>query len=118
MPRAGSGKSSCRGRYSFCNSESLRWFLKKHCREGGSIPHANGLRTYITPLYEAHLAELKSFFLGKRICIMMDEITDDCARHVINVIFKYREILKLVAIEFADGVDNVSMGQLVAGVCK
>ncbi len=99
------------------NCEGLRNFFKKHCRGGGTIPRAATLReSYVIPLYEAHLDDLKSFFAAKRISILMDETTDDCARHVVNVIFKYRDTLKLVAMEFADKVDNISMGQVVAGV--
>jgi hypothetical protein len=95
-------------------ADSLLPFLKRWCRDGGSIPTCSVLRRlYISPLYESHFEELKSLFASKRISIMVDETTDRCARHVCNLLFKYRTNLKLVAVEFLPVVDNVTIAQMV-----
>ena len=97
------------------DAPGIREFLKKWCPNGGSIPKSPTIRQrYIGPIFEEHICELQSQFRGKRVAIMMDETTDDCARHVVNVIFKYRQLIKLVAMEFAEVVNNISMGQIVA----
>ncbi|RIA81720.1 hypothetical protein C1645_836534 [Glomus cerebriforme] len=74
---------------------SLLSFFKKHVKNGGSISQAPTLRQiYLPNVFERHHQSLKSFFDSKPVAIIMDEMTDDCARNSAAYMKKcYREVL-------------------------
>ncbi|GBB89089.1 hypothetical protein RclHR1_15760005 [Rhizophagus clarus] len=69
----------------------LQPFLRKHCRE----------------------EDLKDFFREKTVSIIVDETTDSRARSVVNILFSYRNNTRLVAVDYLDNVNNVTIGQLI-----
>lgn len=92
----------------------LQPFLKKYCREGGAIPQADALRrNYLPGIYQQHIEDLKEYFQTKAVSIIVDETTDSRARSVVNVLFSYRGITRLVAVDFLDIVNNITIGQLI-----
>jgi hypothetical protein len=87
-------------------------FFKKHLREGGAIPRAPTLRQiYLPQIFEKHIESLKLLFNSKPVSIIMDETSDVCARSVVNTLFSYRSITKLVSVDFLEIVNNATMGQ-------
>lgn len=94
--------------------DKFRGFLSKYCREGGTIPCADTLRRkHLNGIYEAHILRLKPEFANKRISIIIDETTDSCARSVVNTLFIYRGITKLISVDFLETIDNVTIGGLI-----
>ncbi|RIA84685.1 hypothetical protein C1645_831874 [Glomus cerebriforme] len=74
---------------------SLLPFFKKHVKNGGSILQAPTLRQiYLPNVFERHHQSLKSFFDSKPVAIIMDEMTDNCARSVVNTLFAYQNEIK------------------------
>src|SRR5579859_123496 len=59
------------------------------------------------------MEDLKEYFQTKAVSIIVDETTDSQARSVVNVLFSYRSITRLVAVDFLDIVNNVTIGQLI-----
>ncbi|CAG8814025.1 29521_t:CDS:2, partial [Gigaspora margarita] len=57
-------------------------------------------REYLKPVYERNIAAAKSEFCDKRVAIIVDETTDDCARSVVNILFNYQNLTKLVLVDF------------------
>ena len=45
--------------------------------------------------------------------IIVDETTDSRARSVVNILFSYRSNTRLVAVDYLDNVNNVTIGQLI-----
>src|SRR5207302_727559 len=87
-------------------------FFKKHLREGGSIPQASTLRqVYLPRVFENHYKKLLSLFEDKPVAIIMDELSDDCSRSVVNTLFCYRDIIKLASVDFLIHVNNTTVGQ-------
>ena len=46
----------------------------------------------------------------------MDETTDDCARSVVNTLFVYQNLTKLVSVNFLIRVNNTTMGQTLISI--
>ena len=45
--------------------------------------------------------------------IIVDETTDSRARSVVNILFSYRGNTRLVAVDYLNNVNNVTIGQLI-----
>ncbi|GET00257.1 CGG triplet repeat-binding protein 1 [Rhizophagus clarus] len=68
----------------------LLLFFKKYLKEGGAIPQAPTLRQlYLPSVFKNHAEILLSIFNSKPVCIIMDELSDDCAHSVVNTFFTY-----------------------------
>ncbi|CAG8855646.1 35973_t:CDS:1, partial [Gigaspora margarita] len=77
-----------------------------------SIPLAKASRqNYLKPVYKKHISIVKSEFFGKPVAIIVDETTDDCARSVVNILFNYQNLTKLVLVNFLNKVNNTTVGQ-------
>ncbi|CAG8469473.1 39383_t:CDS:2 [Gigaspora margarita] len=59
------------------------------------------------------IEKLRDEFVGKPVAIIIDEVTDSCARSVVNVLFSYNGKSKLVLVEFLQEINNTNIGQLV-----
>jgi hypothetical protein len=93
---------------------ALQPFLRKYCREGGAVPQADALRrNYLPEIYQQHIDDLRYFFQQKTVSVIVDETTDSRARSVVNILFSYRGTTKLVAVDYLDSVNNVTIGQLI-----
>jgi hypothetical protein len=91
---------------------SLLPFFKKYLKEGGAIPQAPTLRQlYLPKVFQKHLESLIEIFNTKPVCIIMDELSDDCARSVVNTIFVYHQNTKLISVDFLDRVNSTTIGQ-------
>ena len=76
-------------------------FFKKYLKEGGAIPQAPTLRQlYLPSVFKNHVEILLSIFNLKPVCIIIDELSDDCACSVVNTLFTYRQDTKLVSVDF------------------
>ena len=72
-------------------------FFKKYLKEGGAIPQAPTLRQlYLPSVFENHAKILLSIFNSKLVCIIMNELNNNCAHNVVNTLFAYRQNIKLV----------------------
>ncbi|CAG8626204.1 43651_t:CDS:2, partial [Gigaspora margarita] len=79
-----------------------------------SISSAETLRqSYLKPVYEKHISMVKLEFVGKPIAIIADETTDDCAKSVVNILFNYQNVTKLVVVDFLNEINNVMVGQII-----
>ena len=68
-------------------SDLMRPFVKKHCKNGGSIPGGSTLRKYHLPkVYSEHETKLRDMLKGKQLSIAVDETTDDRDESVLNII--------------------------------
>ena len=45
--------------------------------------------------------------------IIIDEITDNCTRSVVNTFFYYHDETKLVSVDFLERVNNTTLGQVL-----
>ncbi|CAG8724380.1 16303_t:CDS:2, partial [Gigaspora margarita] len=80
----------------------------------GSIPSAEALKqNYLEPVYEKHISIVKSEFFGKPVAIIVDETMDDCARSIVNILFNYQNLTKLVLVDFLNEVNNTIVGQVI-----
>ncbi|PKY50585.1 hypothetical protein RhiirA4_467146 [Rhizophagus irregularis] len=87
-------------------------FFKKYLKEGGAIPQALTLsQLYLPSVFENHIKTLLSIFNSKPVCIIMDELSDDCAHSVVNTLFAYQQDTKLVSVNFLQQVNNTTIGQ-------
>ena len=50
-------------------------------------------------------------FKEKPIAIITDETMDDCSRSVVNILFSYRNNIKLVSVDFLLQVNNATISQ-------
>lgn len=46
----------------------------------------------------------------------MDELSDDCARSVVNTLFAYQQDTKLVSVNFLQQVNNTTIGQTLLSI--
>src|SRR6266487_6820490 len=96
---------------------SLLPFFQKHVKQGGFISQAPTLRQIHLPkVFKNHLTQFKLLFENKPVAITMDEITDDCARSVVNTLFHFRTNTKLVSVDFLTQVNNSTMGSTLLTV--
>ena len=94
--------------------DKLQKWLRENCHEGGFIPKSDTLRReYLPKLFEDHINQLKEYFCGKRVSIIIDETTDSRARSVVNILFSYNGTTKLIHVDYLDSVNNCTIGQLV-----
>ncbi|RHZ57261.1 hypothetical protein Glove_391g13 [Diversispora epigaea] len=94
--------------------DKLQKWLCENCREGGFIPKSDTLRReYLPKLFENHVDQLKEYFCGKRVSIIVDETTDSRARSVVNILFSYNGITKLTHVDYLESVNNCTIGQLI-----
>ncbi|CAB4382205.1 unnamed protein product [Rhizophagus irregularis] len=64
--------------------DKLQNWLRKNCNEGGFIPKSDTLRRdYLPKLFEDHVNQLKEYFRGRQVSIIIDETTDT---HILNLI--------------------------------
>ncbi|GES86793.1 transcription factor E2F6 isoform X1 [Rhizophagus clarus] len=78
------------------------------------IPTSVALRRdYLPKLFEDHIKQLKEYFCGKCVSIIVDETTDCRARSVVNILFSYNGVTKLVHVDYLENVNNCTIGQLI-----
>ncbi|CAB4394486.1 unnamed protein product [Rhizophagus irregularis] len=64
--------------------DKLQNWLCENCNEGGFIPKSDTLhRDYLPKLFEDHVNQLKEYFRGRQVSIIIDETTDT---HILNLI--------------------------------
>ncbi|CAB4391603.1 unnamed protein product [Rhizophagus irregularis] len=64
--------------------DKLQNWLRENCNEGGFIPKSDTLRRdYLPKLFEDHVNQLKEYFRGRQVSIIIDETTDT---HILNLI--------------------------------
>jgi hypothetical protein len=68
------------------DNPSIREFLVKHVRNGGSIAGSRTLREKIPSVYDSQREILKSFFADSPVSVITDETTDDRAKLVLNIL--------------------------------
>jgi len=80
----------------------------------GLITGANQLREKYLPLsYEIELQKLKNSIINKIVCITVDETTDRCGRHAVNLLISFDNKTKLARTEFLSKVNASSISQFV-----
>ena len=68
------------------DNKELRNFLQSKVSNGGAIPKCSQLRDYyLFDVYEVEKAELKKHFKGKNVALIVDELSDDEGRYVLDV---------------------------------
>ena len=70
-------------------------------------------REYLPKLFENHINQLKEYFHSKRVSIIIDETTDSRARSVVNILFSYNGVTKLIHVDYLENVNNCTIGQLI-----
>ncbi|KAJ8359049.1 hypothetical protein SKAU_G00155740 [Synaphobranchus kaupii] len=64
-------------------------FLKKNCKQGGSIVAASHLHTeYLPELFPQYKQDIKDAVAGKDIYVLVDETTDACGRCVLAILLQ------------------------------
>jgi hypothetical protein len=63
--------------------------------------------------YEIELQNLKNSIINKMICITIDETTDRCGRHAVNILFSFGNQTKLARTDFLPNVNASSISQFV-----
>lgn len=63
----------------------LREFLKSRVVNGGAIPKRTQLREYLFDVYECEKQELKDKISKKNVAVMVDELSDDDGRYVLDI---------------------------------
>ena len=87
-------------------------FFKKYFKEGGAIPQAPTLcQLYLPSIFKNHAENLLSIFNSKSVCIIMDELSNNCVRSVVNTLFTYLQDTKLVSVNFLKCVNNTTIEQ-------
>src|SRR6266498_5601522 len=87
-------------------------FFKKYMQEGDDIQQEETLRqTYLLRIFLQHYEDLILIFKERPVAIITDETTDDCSRSVVNILFCYRNNVKLVSVDFLLQVNNATIGQ-------
>lgn len=64
-------------------------------------------------VYDIELEKLRIFIRDKKVCITVDETTDECGRSVVNILFSFDKLTKLVKTEFLTEVNFSTISQLV-----
>lgn len=68
-------------------TESMRPFLRKHCKQAGALPQVATLRTtYVPRLYENHFSAMQSHLHNQPVGIIADETTDIRDHSILNVL--------------------------------
>lgn len=67
----------------------LAAFLKKYCKQGGSVPAPSHLRSdYLPELFPQYVEDIKRAVEGQAIYVVSDETTDACGRCVLAIILQ------------------------------
>ncbi|CAG8845250.1 27468_t:CDS:1, partial [Gigaspora margarita] len=69
--------------------------------------------SYLKPVYERHIVAIKLEFGNKPVSFIVDKTTNDCAKSVVNILFSYQNITKLVFVDFLNDINNIIVGQLI-----
>ena len=73
--------------------DKLQNWLRENCNERGFILKSDTLRRdYLPKLFADHVNQLKEYFCGKRVSIIINETTDSKIRSVVNILFSYNRI--------------------------
>ena len=56
---------------------------------------------------------MKEVFQNKPVSIIIDETTDSRARNVVNILFSYYGNTRLIAVDYLNSVNNITIGQLI-----
>ena len=56
---------------------------------------------------------MKEVFQNKPVSIIIDETTDSRARNVVNILFSYHGNIRLIAVDYLNSVNNITIGQLI-----
>lgn len=68
------------------DNKELRNFLQSRVSNGGAIPKCSQLRDYyLFDVYEAEKADLKKLVKDKNVALIVDELSDDEGRYVLDV---------------------------------
>ena len=71
----------------------VREFLNSRVKNGGAIPGGFQLQNHYLPLlFTEHVEELKAKLKGKNLCVILDEMSDDAGRYVLNVLVSTMEL--------------------------
>ncbi|KAF0362928.1 transcription factor e2f6 [Gigaspora margarita] len=94
--------------------DNLYPWLKNNLIDSGSILLAKCLKnSYLKPVYERHIVAIKLEFGNKPVSFIVDKTTDDCTKSVVNILFSYQNITKLVFVDFLNDINNIIVGQLI-----
>ncbi|RIA89770.1 hypothetical protein C1645_824350 [Glomus cerebriforme] len=94
--------------------EKLKPFLLKYCKNGGLITGANQLcKKYLPLSYEIEFQKLKRSIINKSICLTIDETTDRCGHHAVNILFSFDNQTKLARTDFLSNVNASTISQFV-----
>ena len=63
--------------------------------------------------YEVELQKLKNSIVDKSICLTIDETTDRCGRHAVNILFSFDNKTKLARTDFLSRVNASTISQFV-----
>ena len=67
----------------------LSEFLRKYCKQGGSLPAPSHLRSdYLPELFPQYVESIKGAVEGKAIYVLLDETTDACGRCVLGILLQ------------------------------
>ena len=69
-------------------AEKLIPFMRKHARNGGSIPKTEAtMHQYHLPkVYNKHIKEVRHKLAGKEVFLVVDEMTDNRNKNVLNIV--------------------------------
>ena len=68
------------------DNPKMRAFFLKHVKNVGSIGESKALKNRIPPLYEAHRKKLVTRFTDQPVYVIVDEMTDDRAKMILNIL--------------------------------
>lgn len=75
----------------------MKPFLEKHCRQGGTLPKADTLRSlYVPRLFDKHMEHVRVLIQGKFVSLIVDETTDCRDKSILNIIAKCENKVYLV----------------------
>jgi hypothetical protein len=95
-------------------TDKMRLFLKKHCRQGGSLPQASTLRQlYVPRLFDLHFKALKDILRDQPVCIIADETTDVRDHMILNVVAGLAGRYFLIDVVTMTACNHATMSQAV-----
>ena len=95
-------------------SEKMKPFLKKHCKQGGTLPEASTLRSYHVPtLFQQHFEHLKLLLADQPIAIIADETTDIKDKSILNVVATIRGKCYLIDVVKMEACNHATLSRAV-----
>ena len=90
-------------------AERLRPFLRKHCKQGGTVPGPDQLRCeYLPRVFQKHVTNLKKKVAGEKVIIIVDETTDSREKAVLNILVWLKDgSCLLVDLVYPDAVNSL-----------